>query len=155
MSETMNRKDDLSRVTRLEHVARHLAEDPERFGVSRQDAEALTAAVKKFRAGVQVCRTSQKSPAATAAKNLARQDALEQCAHLRTQIRMNKAVDVAAKVLLGIHPRSRCQPSRRCFDCSGRCRSTAGRRCTSCDSVHTTIRSAGQRARCARSCLWI
>ena len=97
---------DLDFATKAESFARTLMAEPERFDVPRGEAEELDAAVKKYRAALQACRFGGRSEAATRAKEDARGEAEQIMRRLGHLVRINKRLDGASKVLLGIRERT-------------------------------------------------
>ena len=93
-------------AVKAEAFARTLLEAPERFDVPRGEAEELDAAVKAYRAALQACRFGQRSQAATRAKEDAREVAERIMRRLGHSVRLNKRLDAASKVLLGVRERT-------------------------------------------------
>src|SRR5262245_56279433 len=96
---------DLDFVRMAESFTRSIADDPQRFEVTRADAEELSAVVARFAAAVQACRTSGRSQAATLAKDEARADAERIVRRLGHLVRANLRLDAATKILVGIRQR--------------------------------------------------
>ena len=97
---------DLDFVTMAENFARHIAGDPQRFEVLPGDAEQLDGAVSRYRAALQASRFGARSAAATRAKDDARLEAEQIIRRLRHLVKLNKRIDAASKVLLGICERT-------------------------------------------------
>jgi hypothetical protein len=97
---------DLDFATKAESFARTLLAEPERFDVPRGEAEELDAAVKKYRAALRACRFGGRSQAATRVKEDARGEAERIMRHLGHLLRLNKSLDAASKVMLGIRERA-------------------------------------------------
>ena len=93
-------------AVKAEAFARVLLREPERFDVPRGEAEELDAAVKTYRAALQACRFGSRSQAATRAKEDARSEAEVIMRRLGHLLRLNKRLDAASKVLLGIRERT-------------------------------------------------
>lgn len=93
-------------ATKAESFARNVLAEPERFGIPPGDAEALDAAVQKYRAALQTARSAARSAAATRAKEDARAEAERIMRRLGHLVRLNRNLDGASKVLLGIHERT-------------------------------------------------
>jgi hypothetical protein len=97
---------DLDFATKAECFARTLLAEPERYDVPRGEAEALDAAVKRYRATLQATRSGGRSQAATRAKEDARGEAEQIMRRLGHLVRLNKRIDAPSKILLGIRERT-------------------------------------------------
>jgi hypothetical protein len=98
---------DLDFATMAEHFARNIAAEPGRYGVAKDDGDALSAAVAAYRAALQACRFGgERSAAATRAKDDARAEAERIIRRLGHLVRSNPRIDAATKILLGIQPRA-------------------------------------------------
>ena len=107
MSQKFIPNGDLDFATKAECFARKLLESPERFDVPRSEAEELDAAVKRYRAALQVARTGGvRSQVATQAKEDSRAVAEQLMRRLGHLVRLNKRIDAASKMALGIHQRT-------------------------------------------------
>ena len=89
-------------AVKAECFARTLLEGPDRFDGPRAEAEELDAAVKAYRAALQACRSGGRSPAATRAKEDAREVAERIMRRLGHLVRLNERLGAASKVMLGI-----------------------------------------------------
>ena len=88
------------------HFAQHIAQEPGRFAVSREDSDALSAAVAAYRAALQAARApGTRSQGATYAKEQARAEAERHIRRLANLIRHNDAVDAQAKFALKLRER--------------------------------------------------
>jgi hypothetical protein len=83
-----------------------LAQEPERFEVSREEAEALSAAVEKFNAALPACKYGERSSRATRVKADARAEVERIIRRIANLARVNPRLDAATKMTLGINPRS-------------------------------------------------
>ncbi|HVT89365.1 MAG TPA: hypothetical protein VHD56_10970 [Tepidisphaeraceae bacterium] len=102
---------DADFVTMAENFARAIAAEPQRFEVSSEDSEQLTASVKQFRAALQASRFGQRSHASIVAKDEARKVAVEIVRRLRNVIRLNPRIDAVSKVVLGMsHEKAKSKP---------------------------------------------
>jgi hypothetical protein len=97
---------DVDFAVKAEAFARTLLEEPGRFDVPLAEAEELDAAVKAYRAALQACRFGQRSQATTRAKEDARGAAERIMRRLGHLVRLNKRLDGAAKVMLGVRERT-------------------------------------------------
>src|SRR5687768_3681902 len=97
---------DLAFPTMAQAFARNVLGDAQRFGVAPGDAEELDAAVKQYKAALQAARQGARSATATRAKEDARLEAEQIVRRLRHLGRLNKKIDSATKILLGIHERT-------------------------------------------------
>jgi hypothetical protein len=93
-------------ATKAEAFARTLLKEPERFDVPLDEVEQLDVAVKKYSAALQAARFGGKSQAATRAKEDAREAAEVIMRRLGHLLRLNKRLDGASRVLLGIRERT-------------------------------------------------
>src|SRR4051812_6067506 len=107
MSQKFIPNGDLDFETKAQAFARTLVKEPERFDVPRAEAEQLDAAVKKYSAALKVARfRGGKSQVATRAKEDARAEAERIMRRLGHLLRINKRLDGASKVSLGIRERT-------------------------------------------------
>lgn len=98
---------DLDFVMKAESFARTLLKDVDRYEIPRGDAEELDVAVKAYRAALNVARSGGgRSAAATRAKEDARAQAEQIMRRLGHLVRLNKKLDGASKIALGIRERT-------------------------------------------------
>jgi hypothetical protein len=97
---------DLDFANKSQSFARTLLKEAERYDVARGDVEELDAAVKKYSAALQAARFGGKSQAATRAKEDARGEAEEIMRRIAHHVRLNKRLDAASKLMLGIRERT-------------------------------------------------
>jgi hypothetical protein len=105
MSDKFIPNGDFDFATRAGCFARTLMQDPARFGIAKEDCDALADAVQKFRAALEACRSGSRSEPATRAKKDAREHAVQIMRRLGTLVRSNPRLDAATKMTLGIRPR--------------------------------------------------
>jgi hypothetical protein len=105
MSDKFIPNGDVDFVTKAECFARTIAKDPARFEIEQEDSDALSEAVRKFRAALGTCRSGSRSEPATRAKDDAREVAVEIMRRLGHLARSNPRLDAATKISLGIRPR--------------------------------------------------
>lgn len=98
---------DLDFANRAAGFANTLLKDPQRFDVPLADAEELDAAVKRYRAALNAARSGGgRSEVATRAKEDARGEAERIMRRLGHLLRINKRLDAASKLSLGIRERT-------------------------------------------------
>lgn len=98
---------DLDFASMAESFTRNIAPAPGRYAVSTEEAEALTAAVTRFRDALQAARHSGgRSAVATAAKEEARLIAEKRIRRIAHLVRASESIDASAKIALGIRERS-------------------------------------------------
>src|SRR5687768_882135 len=97
---------DLDFKTMAQCFAQTIAKYAERFEVARDDVEQLDVAVRKYSDALQASRSGARSEAATRAKDDARYEAEQIIRRLRHLVRLNKRIDAASKILLGIRERT-------------------------------------------------
>jgi hypothetical protein len=88
--------------------------DPGRYGLSREDLERVKVAVTSYRTAHVKGSDGKSGPAATAQKNLARDEAKRQYTRCLDLVRMNESVNVAVRAELGIVERPKRLKSRAC-----------------------------------------
>lgn len=87
-------------------LSRAIAEDPQRFGLSQEDSDALCAAVAGYRSALRGTRNrATRCPAATQAKEAARDEAVRVIRRIMHLIRGNEKLDASARVALGLRER--------------------------------------------------
>jgi hypothetical protein len=85
------------------NFVRQIVPDPQRFEIAPRDAEELDAVVKRYQAALRPTLVPGGcSASATRAMRDARRDAEDVVRRLRNVVRLNKRIDAATKVLLGI-----------------------------------------------------
>lgn len=88
--------------------------DPGRYGLSREDLERVKVAVTSYRNAHVKGSDGKSGPAATAQKNLARDEAKRQYSRCLDLVRMNESVDAGVRAELGIVTRPKRLKSRAC-----------------------------------------
>jgi hypothetical protein len=97
---------DFDFATMAQAFVRTVAKDPARFEIAQGDAEQLDVAVNRYKAALQACRQGTRSAAATRAKEDSRLEAEQIIRRLRHIVRLNRKIDAATKILLGIRERT-------------------------------------------------
>jgi hypothetical protein len=93
-------------LTRVQVVAREVAKDPERYLVTREESDALSAAAAAFGKAMQQQRTGgSRSEATTRVKNEARDAAKRLVTRVRDRVRISEVVDHEVLITLKIPQR--------------------------------------------------
>ena len=94
-------------VVMAESFARTIAMEPARFAISQEDSDELSGLVQRFRDAFQTCISGERSKSATRAKEDAREAAIDIIRRLANQVRVNRKIDNASKVALGLRLRTK------------------------------------------------
>src|SRR5262245_50760503 len=97
---------DVDFAVMAESFARSIAQDPQRFSVTPEEAQELGETVRQFRAALQACRFGERSMSGTRLKEEARGQAEQIIRRLANQVRANRRIDAATRISLGIRPRN-------------------------------------------------
>jgi hypothetical protein len=98
---------EMELLSRISGVARQVAAEPDKFGASREESEALFAAAMAFGKALRACRTGGgRSELATRVKNEARDQAKRLVTRLRDRVRVSDQISTEARLVFRIPQRS-------------------------------------------------